>query len=114
MPVLPLTGIFAETTQLVDIDGDGQPELLIAQGGEAGNQIGYAKPDPSDPTKLWTLHAVSEKGTWAPHGFGVAMSTVADAWTFCREVAGGNSRPKVPRDSGSFIRFNSGMAPSPT
>jgi hypothetical protein len=66
-----VTGIFAETTQLVDIDGDGRPELLIAQGGEAGNQIGYAKPDLSNPTKPWTIHAVSEKGAWAPHGFGV-------------------------------------------
>jgi hypothetical protein len=66
-----VTGIFAETTQLVDIDGDGHPELLIAQGGEAGNQIGYAKPDPSDPTKPWTIHTVSEKAAWAPHGFGV-------------------------------------------
>ncbi|MFL6353863.1 MAG: FG-GAP-like repeat-containing protein [Bryobacteraceae bacterium] len=66
-----ITGIFAETTQLTDIDGNGHPELLIAQGGEAGNQIGYAQPDWSDTTKLWTFHAVSDKGSWAPHGFGV-------------------------------------------
>ncbi|MGI9073421.1 MAG: FG-GAP repeat domain-containing protein [Bryobacteraceae bacterium] len=66
-----VTGIFAETTQLVDIDGDGHPELLTAQGVEAGNQIGYAKPDWADPTKPWTFHAVSEKESWAPHGFGV-------------------------------------------
>jgi Domain of Unknown Function (DUF1080)/FG-GAP-like repeat len=66
-----VSGIFAETTQLIDIDGDGHPELLIAQGGEGGNQIGYAKGDWSDPTKPWTFHAVSEKGSWAPHGFGV-------------------------------------------
>lgn len=62
--------IFSETTQLVDIDGDGRPELLIAQGGEANNQIGYAKPG-SDPTKPWIIHPISEKGPWAPHGFGV-------------------------------------------
>ncbi len=66
-----VTAISAETTQLADIDGDGHPELLIAQGGEAGNQIGYAKPDWSDPTKPWTFHSISEKGAWAPHGFGV-------------------------------------------
>ena len=57
----------AETTTLVDIDGDGRPELVMAQGG----QIGYAKPDWSDPTKAWTFHPVSEKGSWGPHGFGV-------------------------------------------
>jgi hypothetical protein len=66
-----VTGIFAETTQLADIDGDGHPELLISQGGDARNQIGFAKPDRSDPTKPWTFHPISEKGTWAPHGFGV-------------------------------------------
>jgi Domain of Unknown Function (DUF1080)/FG-GAP-like repeat len=57
----------AETTNLTDIDGDGHPELIMAQGG----QIGYAKPDPSDPTKPWTFYPVSEKGSWGPHGFGV-------------------------------------------
>lgn len=61
--------IFSETTQLVDLDGDGRPELLIAQGTDASNQIGYAKPGP-DPTKAWIVHPISEKGPWAPHGFG--------------------------------------------
>jgi hypothetical protein len=57
----------AETTTLVDVDGDGRPELIMAQ----GDRIGYAKPDPSDPTKPWTFYPVSEKGSWGPHGFGV-------------------------------------------
>ncbi|MGC1635877.1 MAG: FG-GAP-like repeat-containing protein [Candidatus Acidiferrales bacterium] len=57
----------AETTNLTDIDGDGRPELIMAQ----GDRIGYAKPDPSDPTKPWTFYPVSEKGSWGPHGFGV-------------------------------------------
>jgi hypothetical protein len=57
----------AETTILTDIDGDGRPELITAQ----GDRIGYAKPDPSDPTKPWTFYPVSEKGSWGPHGFGV-------------------------------------------
>lgn len=63
--VLPV--ISAETTQLVDIDGDGRPELLTAQDG----QIGYAVPDWSDVTKPWKFHAISEKGIWGPHGFGL-------------------------------------------
>jgi hypothetical protein len=57
----------AETTNLVDLDGDGRPELIMAQ----GSRIGYAKPDSSDPTKPWTFYPVSEKGSWGPHGFGV-------------------------------------------
>ena len=43
----------------------------MAQGRGANVQIGYAKPDWSDPTKPWTIHLVSEKGAWGPHGMGV-------------------------------------------
>lgn len=62
-----IRSVDAETTNLTDIDGDGRPELVMAQDG----QIGYAKYDPSDPTKPWTFIPVSEKGSWGPHGFGV-------------------------------------------
>ena len=34
--------VSAETTLLVDIDGDGHPELVMSQ----DDRIGYAKPDP--------------------------------------------------------------------
>ncbi len=59
--------VTCETTQLVDIDGDGRPELIMAQGG----QIGFAKPDGSDPTKPWRFYPISEKAQRAPHGLGV-------------------------------------------
>jgi hypothetical protein len=62
-----LPSVSAETTLLVDIDGDGHPELVMSE----EDRIGYAKPDPSDPTKPWTFVPVSEKGSWGPHGFGV-------------------------------------------
>jgi hypothetical protein len=62
-----IPSLSAETTILVDIDGDNRPELVMAQDG----QIGYAKPDRTDPTKPWEFHPVSEKGNWGPHGFGV-------------------------------------------
>lgn len=62
-----LPSVSAETTLLVDIDGDGHPELVMSQ----DDRIGYAKPDRSDPTKPWTFIPVSEKGSWGPHGFGV-------------------------------------------
>lgn len=62
-----VSSLSSETTQLVDIDGDGHPELIVAQ----GDQIGYAKPDGSDPTKPWQFHPISEKAQRAPHGLGV-------------------------------------------
>jgi len=62
-----VSSVESETTVLIDIDGDGRPELLMGQAG----QVGYAKPDWSDPTKPWTFHPVSEKGNWGPHGWGV-------------------------------------------
>jgi hypothetical protein len=49
----------------------GRPVLLMAQGRGANGQICYAEPDYSDPTKPWTIHLVSEKGPWGPHGGGV-------------------------------------------
>lgn len=56
----------AETTQFVDLDGDGRPELIMSTQG----QVGYAKPDFSNPAKPWSFHPVSEKGLWGAHGFG--------------------------------------------
>lgn len=62
-----ISSVESETTKLVDLDGDDRPELIISQGG----QIGYARPNWSDPMKPWTFYPVSEKGSWGPHGFGV-------------------------------------------
>jgi hypothetical protein len=59
--------VSSETTQLIDIDGDGHPELILTQ----DNQVGYAKPDASDPTKPWRFIPVSEKAPRGPHGLGV-------------------------------------------
>ncbi len=66
-----VTGLYSETTQLADIDGDGRPELIMSQGHGTNSQICYAKPDWSDATKPWTIHPISEQGDWGPHGMGV-------------------------------------------
>jgi hypothetical protein len=68
-----VNGISAETTQFVDVDGDGRPELVLSQGQSNTQicQIGYARPDWSDPTKPWAIHAISEVGNWGHHGMGV-------------------------------------------
>jgi len=57
----------SEIAVLRDVDGDGKPELVCSGEG----YVRYLKPDPSDPTKPWTIHNVSEKGYGASHGIGV-------------------------------------------
>ena len=53
---------------LKDIDGDGKLEFLFK---DSENKFVYAKPDPANPTGLWTKHVISESGPWANHGMGV-------------------------------------------
>ncbi len=51
-----------------DIDGDGKPEVLFTGPGAV---MAYAKPDPSNPTAPWKVHAISEAGLAGPHGMGI-------------------------------------------
>ncbi len=53
---------------LKDVDADGKLEFLFK---DSENRFVYAKPDPANPTGLWTKHAISEPGPWANHGMGV-------------------------------------------
>ncbi len=53
---------------LKDIDADGKPEFIFK---DSTNTFVYAKPDPSNPTGLWTKYPISEPGPWANHGSGV-------------------------------------------
>ena len=53
---------------LKDIDGDGRPEFIFK---DSENTFVYAKPDPTNPTGMWTKHRISEAGPWANHGMGV-------------------------------------------
>lgn len=64
--VLP-TNIQTEITLFRDVDGDGKPELIYG----AEGALRYAKFDPADPTKPWTVHAVSDTGYSVAHGIGV-------------------------------------------
>jgi hypothetical protein len=60
----------------VDLFHDGKPVLLCMSGGhseESEKQVGYLKPDPNDPTKLWTFHPISypsKSFRWWVHGLG--------------------------------------------
>ena len=53
---------------LKDVDGDGTLEFLFK---DSENRFVYTKPDPANPTGMWTKHAISEPGPWANHGMGV-------------------------------------------
>ena len=58
-----------ESPTYADITGDGTPELVAQTAGK----FGYSTPDPADPTKPWTFHAISPKGDRQrfTHGLGV-------------------------------------------
>lgn len=55
-PQYPVLKSSSEVKLLKDLDGDGIPEVVFASDGV----IGYAKPDPANPTAPWIFHAVSE------------------------------------------------------
>lgn len=57
-----------ESPQLMDITGDGRPELICMNGG----RLGYAVPDPQHPEGPWTFNAVTEDRGWKwnTHGLG--------------------------------------------
>ena len=62
-----LPSMQSEDSLLADVDGDGKPELIYI----ADGYMRYAKPDPANPTALWIVHTISEKGPWQGHGIGV-------------------------------------------
>ncbi len=58
-----------ESPMLTDLLGTKQPVLVCSSRGF----LGYAQPDPKNPTAKWTWHAISPKGPWQKftHGLGV-------------------------------------------
>lgn len=61
-----------ESPRFGDLTGDGQPELICMHQGE----MGYATPDPDDPTKPWTFHAVTSGGKWSKYTHGLGYGDV--------------------------------------
>jgi hypothetical protein len=57
-----------EIELMKDIDGDGKPEILF---GGVGGALGYAKPDPANPTAPWIVRTISAPGIAGAHGMGV-------------------------------------------
>ena len=66
-----LTTITTEIVLLKDLDKDGKPEVIFGGGGV----YAWAKPDPSDPTAVWTPHPISRPGE-AVNGHGIGVGDV--------------------------------------
>ena len=62
-----LRDMTSEVALLADVDGDESPEVVFVSGGV----MGYARPDPADPTAPWIFHGVSEGVRGSAHGLGV-------------------------------------------
>lgn len=65
-----------ESPTFGDLTGDGKPELIfhtqVQDGTNRVSRLGYAEPDPSNPTSLWKFHPISPPGKWQrfTHGYG--------------------------------------------
>lgn len=58
-----------ESAMLIDLTGDGKPEMLCNRGGF----VGYYAVDWSDPKQAWTWKSVSEKGKWHKYTHGIGQ-----------------------------------------
>jgi hypothetical protein len=61
-----------ESPGLVDITGDGKPEILCCSGG----YIGYAEADWSKPAAPWKFHPVSPKGDYQRYTHGIGAGDI--------------------------------------
>lgn len=66
-----LTTITTEIVLLRDLDKDGKPEVIFGGGG----LYAWAKPDPANPTAVWTPHSISSPGE-AVNGHGIGVGDV--------------------------------------
>jgi hypothetical protein len=61
-----------ESAMFADLTGDGKPELLCNRGGF----VGYYRVDWKEPSKAWTWHSISEKGTWHKYTHGIGHGDI--------------------------------------
>jgi hypothetical protein len=95
--VLPT--IAGEIVLLRDLDKDGKPEVIFSQGAKSG--YAWARPDPSNPTAVWTPHVISSPGQ-AVNGHGIGVGDI-----------NGDSRLDVVVPTGWYEQPEGGIAVSP-
>ncbi len=65
-----------ESPTFADLTGDGRPEIIFhtrfKEGTNSVSYLGYATPDPENPTAKFTFHKISTPGKWHwfNHGYG--------------------------------------------
>lgn len=62
--------INSEVTEFIDINGDGQPELIYGTNSNRVGVLKYAQFDKTNPTAPWKSFTVSESGYFMAHGIG--------------------------------------------
>jgi hypothetical protein len=92
-----LTTITTEIVLLKDLDKDGKPEVIFGGGGV----YAWAKPDPGDPTGVWTPHPISSPGE-AVNGHGIGEGDI-----------NGDGRLDIAVPTGWYEQPAEGLAKSP-
>lgn len=66
------SGVDNEHAQVLDVDGDGKPEIVGCKGGYCG----YATLDWNNPTSQATFHKISERGIWYANSHGIGVGDI--------------------------------------
>lgn len=62
----------SESPALLDIDGDGKPELIFT----SAKKLGWANPDPQNSEAPWIFHAITPEGEWQRYTHGIGVGDV--------------------------------------
>jgi hypothetical protein len=61
-----------ESPAFADLIGNGKLDLIFHTGGV----LGFASPDPSDPTDPWLFQPISEQGEWGRYNHGLGLGDI--------------------------------------